>query len=149
MPATRVPPPLWALIWVAAQAVLTRLAGGRRRFPGQTVVTATLAVTGVALAGAGARELRRHGTQLEPMDPSKTVTLVSSGIYRRTRNPIYLALALLLSANAARTGRRRALLAVAGFVACLTPQIHAEERALQATFGDTYRDYRAATRRWL
>src|SRR6476659_2863953 len=81
-----------ALMWVVARLVpaarVDILAAG--------VVAAALALLGFALAAAGVIEFRRAQTTVNPMDPSSTSTLVTGGVYRVTRNPMYLGFVLIL-----------------------------------------------------
>lgn len=82
-----------------------------------------------------------------PIDPPKK--LVVTGLYRRTRNPMYLGVILLLSAECLLfpgAGLLTYALAIAtvfhGFV------VFYEEPALGARFGESYHDYCAQVPRW-
>ena len=76
--------------------------------------------------------------------------MVTDGIYRYSRNPMYLGMALLLAAWALWLGNAAALLGIVLFVALINRyQIRPEERILAAKFGDDYRNYCRRTRRWL
>ena len=146
---TRVVPPVLGLAWVGTQVAMTAVAGGRRRFPGQAVVAATLAAGGLAL-GAGAVGLfREAGTTPRPQEPAEASTLVTDGLYSYTRNPMYLSLLVQLLAVSVGTGRLRTLLAIPGMVWSLLPQIEAEEAALTERFGEQYTGYCARVQRWL
>jgi protein-S-isoprenylcysteine O-methyltransferase Ste14 len=75
---------------------------------------------------------------------------VVDGLYRFTRNPMYLGMLCILLGFAIRFGNLMGLLAVAAFVASITiTQIKPEERALGLIFGDAYRDYCRRVRRWI
>jgi protein-S-isoprenylcysteine O-methyltransferase Ste14 len=75
---------------------------------------------------------------------------VTSGIYRVTRNPMYVGLTLSLCAWGFWLGRPIAALGPLTFVAFIDRlQIVPEERALTARFGQAYADYRRRVRRWL
>jgi protein-S-isoprenylcysteine O-methyltransferase Ste14 len=102
----------------------------------------------VALAAVGS--LMGARTTLNPLNPAKATRLVTGGVFRISRNPLYLSLLLLLVAYAVRLAAPAAWLGPIVFVAYVTRfQIHPEERALQEKFGDAYRRYRTRTRRWL
>lgn len=89
-------------------------------------------------------------TTFNPLDPSRASTLVTGGIYRLSRNPIYLSLLLLLVAYAVRLGAWVEWLGPAVFVAYVTRfQIIPEERILAAKFGAAFHAYRQRTRRWI
>jgi protein-S-isoprenylcysteine O-methyltransferase Ste14 len=84
------------------------------------------------------------------MQPDRASSLVNTGIYQVTRNPMYLGMLLVLAALAAGFGQPLAVLPVFGFVGYLNRfQINAEERAMAALFGEQYQAYRKRVRRWL
>lgn len=121
--------------------------------PGRLVKTAVSGVLLVAAAVFGISAIIRFGragTTPYPHRPESASTLVTTGIYRVTRNPMYLGMALILTALAMWMAFPWSLLCVAGFVLYIDRfQIVPEERALTALFGDDYRRYRARVRRWL
>ena len=148
--APPIPPPVVALTSLAVQVALTRRAGGRRRFPGQRALAAGLATAAAVSSSVAARRLVTRGTTLDPMHPDQASALSTDGIFARTRNPMYLGLATLLTGTAVATGHLRSLLPVAAFVAWVDRlQIPAEEAALAQRFGVEYDAYRARTPRWL
>ena len=109
-----------------------------------------LAAAGVLLDVAALIAFRRAKTTVSPLSPQNSSTVVSSGVYRFTRNPMYLGLTCLLLAWAVYLASAWALLAVPAFMAYLTRfQIKPEERALTTRFGSTYAAYCARVRRWL
>lgn len=147
--APRVPPPVVALTALAVQSLLTRGAEPRP-LPGRRTLAISLAVAATAAPTAAFRQFLAADTTPDPMRPGDASTLVTEGVFARTRNPMYLGLGGLLAANAVRTGRFRSLLPLAGFVAWIDRlQVPAEEAALAERFGASYEDYRSAVRRWL
>ncbi len=93
---------------------------------------------------------RRIGTTVNPMHPQATRHLVTDGLHRYSRNPMYLGQLLLLIAWAIFLGNGLAMAFPALFGLYITRfQILPEERALAARFGDTYATYRREVRRWL
>jgi protein-S-isoprenylcysteine O-methyltransferase Ste14 len=75
---------------------------------------------------------------------------VDSGIYRFTRNPMYLGMLLVLTAGAVYLGNLAAFAVLPVFVVCMNRlQICPEERFMQEKFGEAYRDYTARVRRWI
>jgi protein-S-isoprenylcysteine O-methyltransferase Ste14 len=111
---------------------------------------AMIALAGVALSIAGIIAFRLARTTINPMKPEATSSLVRSGIYRFTRNPMYLGLCLLLIAWAVFLACPWALLGPLAFVLYMNRfQIGPEERALSALFGEEYSAYRSTVRRWL
>jgi len=88
-------------------------------------------------------------TSLDPMVPGKATKLVTKGLFRFSRNPMYLALLLALLAWGIWLGNAFNTLLAAGFVAYMNRfQIIPEEEALQQLFGKEYQDYCKRVRRW-
>jgi protein-S-isoprenylcysteine O-methyltransferase Ste14 len=107
-------------------------------------------VAGIGVALAGVVQFRRTGTTVDPLAPGKASALVDAGVYRWTRNPMYLGMALVLLGGALWRGSIPGVALVGGFCAYLTRfQILPEERALQAIFGDAYLRYMRRVRRWI
>lgn len=145
-----VPPPL---IFLTA-LVLGLLIDGRipDRLPDAPVWQRGLAVlpmvAGILFMVSGLRRFSKSGTRPEPWAPSSA--LVSSGIYRWTRNPMYLGMAMLyggialLFASLAAALLLLPVLAIMNFIV-----IRREEAYLARRFGAEYDAYRRRVRRWL
>ncbi|GAB5457359.1 MAG: isoprenylcysteine carboxylmethyltransferase family protein [Henriciella sp.] len=89
-------------------------------------------------------------TTVNPMAPEQAQHLVTSGLYRYSRNPMYLGLLCALLGAALYLENLAAFLGPVLFVWLMTElQIKPEERALQLKFGDAFTDYRQKTRRWI
>lgn len=85
---------------------------------------------------------------LSVLTPSSA--LVRNGVYRFTRNPMYLGFLLVLAAWAAFLSSLMSVLALPCFIAYINKyQIEPEERALLAKFGAEFEQYAAAVRRWI
>ncbi len=145
-----IPPLLVALcaglMWLCAEY----LPLGQFAFAGQRLLAVLLLCAALALMLAAAWSLLRARTTLDPQRPGRTTRLLTSGVFARSRNPIYLGDALLLAALAVGLGNALNFLLLPLFVAIIDRlQIAAEERALQRLFGDEYRAYCARVRRWL
>jgi protein-S-isoprenylcysteine O-methyltransferase Ste14 len=133
-------------MWLIARASPTSPLDLELRFG----IAATLGLAGFALAAAGVREFRVARTTVNPLQPGQAASIVTSGIYRHTRNPMYLGMLLLLAGWGAALGRTWPLLALPVFVAYLNRfQIRPEERALEQRFGAEFSGYAARVRRWL
>ena len=114
------------------------------------IVFGAIALAGGAIALAGDLEFKRARTTINPFRPQNTSSLVTSGIYRFTRNPMYLGLLLVLLGWAAFLCSALALIGPIVFVVYIDRfQIAPEERMLSAKFGTVYSDYVARVRRWL
>ena len=104
---------------------------------------------GIAIAVAGVIQFRRSHTTVNPMTPERTSALVSSGIYRYTRNPMYVGMLLALLAFSVVLASPASLLILPAFVVYMNRfQIAPEERALAALFGDSFAAYKRDVRRW-
>ncbi|MCT8127598.1 isoprenylcysteine carboxylmethyltransferase family protein [Alishewanella sp. BS5-314] len=115
-----------------------------------TVLALCLAVTGIAVALAGVLAFRRAKTTVDPRVPQQSSSLVLVGIYRYSRNPMYLGFLLLLAAFACYLQSLLALALLPLFVLYLNQfQIKPEERFLQQKFGKDYQVYLHNVRRWL
>jgi protein-S-isoprenylcysteine O-methyltransferase Ste14 len=146
----RIPPPVVAvavglLMWlVATRTAPVPLPRGLR-----VALALALAAIGVGLAGAGVATFRRARTTISPLTPDATSALVRTGVYRMTRNPMYLGMLLCLSAWAVYLSNALSLLLAGVFVLYMNRfQIAPEERALTAIFGEAYDTYRREVRRW-
>ena len=118
--------------------------------PGRVPIALTFVVTGAAVAIAGVVAFRRAATTVSPIRPDSASSLVTSGVYRLTRNPMYLGFLLVLIGWAVWLAHPLALLIALLFVAYMSRfQIDPEERALRAGFGDAFESHTRRTRRWL
>jgi protein-S-isoprenylcysteine O-methyltransferase Ste14 len=105
---------------------------------------------GAASGAAGVWSFHRARTTVNPWRPHASSTLVISGIYRWTRNPMYLGLLLALLGWGLYLANVYALMLACTFVPYMDRfQIRPEERALQHTFGQQFCDYCGQVRRWL
>lgn len=110
----------------------------------------SLLTAGLVIPLAGVLSFKRHGTTPDPRVPEQSSALVTSGIYRCSRNPMYLGFVLLLLTQAVFLNSLWLLFLIALFVAYLQRfQILPEERAMQQLFGDSYRLYCQKVRRWI
>lgn len=149
--APRVPPvAVFGVVALLMWAAAAWLPPPRIRLPGRTAVAILLLLAAGAVGIAGVRAFARARTTVDPLRPERAAALVTTGIYRRTRNPMYVALAIALLAWAVWLAQPLTLAGVVAFVAWMNRyQIAAEERALQALFGPEFDRYRSDVRRWL
>jgi protein-S-isoprenylcysteine O-methyltransferase Ste14 len=117
-------PPLWSAGWITAASVC-------------------LAVIGAAIAGAG---LAKLGRNIVPwVAPRPGAPLETDGVYRWTRNPIYLGILVASAGWVLWRARIELLIVWALLVIVLTVKAHVEQRHLLAAFGDDYRSYAERT----
>jgi protein-S-isoprenylcysteine O-methyltransferase Ste14 len=123
--------------------------------PVQAVFRLSVPVLGVALALAGFSIMMWAWWQFKMGDvaicpTAKTARLLTGGIYRFSRNPMYLGMVSMLFGLAAYVGTPPFYLAAAGYLAVLNfvfcPY---EETKLESTFGQEFLNYKARVRRWL
>ena len=105
---------------------------------------------GSAIVLAGVLTFRRMKTTVNPLTPEATTTVVTSGIYRFTRNPMYLGFLLILVGWAINLSNLLAFVFLPPFVWYMNRfQILPEERALASKFGEVFTRYTRSVRRWL
>jgi len=113
-------------------------------------VALALLVIGQSISISGMVAFRRAKTTMNPIKPGAASSLVSSGVYRFTRNPMYLGLSVSLLGWAMFLSNPLALLGVPLFVLYINRfQINPEERVLSSLFGAEYTAYKEKVRRWL
>lgn len=147
----RIPPLLVAVLTALAMLVLSRVAPGLAfAWPWRVAGGLALVAVGGMVALAGVVEFRRRRTTVNPMTPGAASAIVSSGVYRWSRNPMYLGFLCALAGVAVYLSNVAAVVMIALYVAYMNRyQIEPEERALLAKFGPEYAAYMASVRRWL
>ena len=147
----KIPPPFVALalallMWVASSAAEPIDVPFALRLG----IALVLVVVGQSISISGMVAFRHAKTTMNPIKASAASSLVSSGVYRFTRNPMYLGLLLTLLAWTVFLSNPVALLFVPLFVLYMNRyQIGPEERVLSSLFGAEYADYKKRVRRWL
>lgn len=149
MNAPRLYPLMFMAVLIVAQFVFNALFPALRLWKAPlTWVGAAPLVIGLALVLTAAGVFRRRGTTLHPF--GAPAVLVQNGLYRYTRNPMYLGMLLILTGVALGLGQVLAILMLPLFVAVIARQnIRHEEMALAAQFVEDYRLYCQRVRRWL
>jgi protein-S-isoprenylcysteine O-methyltransferase Ste14 len=107
-----------------------------------------LILIGLALVAAGIRNFLRAATPVPTNEPART--LVTTGIHRFSRNPIYLGMFLIYAGIGVAARSPSALILLLPLAATIRYGVVAREEAyLERRFGDAYREYKARVRRWL
>ncbi|WP_232231415.1 methyltransferase family protein [Maribacter sp. 1_2014MBL_MicDiv] len=119
-------------------------------FFGRLMLAKFLVGIGMVIALLALIQFRLAITTVDPTKPDKAQSLVISGVFKFSRNPMYLALLLILLALGIFLGNAFNTLVAAGFVAYMNRfQIIPEEQILLNKFGHSFKDYCILTRRWL
>ncbi len=146
----RIPPPV---VGLAIAALMWAIAGWPPALDlpaaARTPLALALAFAGACFDLLGLRAFWRLRTTVNPLRPERSSALVTDGVYRITRNPMYVGMALLLLAWAIHLAGGWAFLGPVAFVAYITRfQIVPEERILRGRFPE-FDAYAARVRRWL
>lgn len=111
---------------------------------------AATALLGLAISLSGVATFKRARTTVDPRRPAGATTLITSGIYRYSRNPMYLGVLLVLIGWALFLSNLLSALLIVGFVLYINRyQILPEERLLQEKFGADFIAYKGKVRRWI
>jgi protein-S-isoprenylcysteine O-methyltransferase Ste14 len=142
-------PPVWLLLTLAAMAALHYLLPLARLIaPPVSYSGAGLIIIGIGIAAVSALSFSRAGTPVIPFEPS--TALVTGGLFRYTRNPMYLGMVLALTGTALLFGTLSVWLPIPVFIWVIRNNfILGEERFLEEIFGKQYVDYKSKVRRWL
>ena len=148
----KIKPPIVAMIAVIIMLMLDywlpsdKLGVGQYRLG----IVLGLVIIGLMLAITGVKKFIQAETTIHPDLKHGTNKLVTNGIYRISRNPMYLGICLNLLAISVWLNNWLAIGVCLGFVWYITQfQIKPEERFLQQRFGKQYEDYCHKVRRWL
>ena len=145
----KIPP---AVVWLVCALIMKSIAYVLPfvALPHLPVVAIVMTLIGIGAGIAGIWSFYKARTTINPLEPSEATHFVSEGIYRLSRNPMYVGLACCLVSWAIWLSYLLPCLGVLLFVAYMTRfQIIPEERVLRQKFGDEYQNYRLKVRRWL
>jgi protein-S-isoprenylcysteine O-methyltransferase Ste14 len=135
-----------ALMWATARATPQLMV----IYSGSLALASLVAALGIAATAAGVLAFKRANTTVNPHHPTNSTFVVTTGIYRLTRNPMYLGMLLVLLAWLLYLSNIAAATFPLLFVAYITRyQIQPEERVLIGKFGAPYEAYLRSVRRWV
>jgi len=147
----KVPPPIVTILFAIAMWVISLLApiidvDTTARW----VAMAVVLVAGFTFSLLGILSFRKAATTVNPLKPETASSLVNSGIFQVSRNPMYVGFVLYLLAWAIYLSSAWVFLFIIGFVLYINRfQIEPEERALLVLFGAEFEKYQSEVRRWL
>lgn len=145
-------PPIALVVLVAALMGLVPWAmpAFMFEFSFRRISSVSLWIIGAIVSGLGIVSFRRARTTVNPMKPDSASSLVTSGIYRWTRNPMYLGFLGILLGWAVFLSNTSAFLFLPAFILYINRfQIEPEEKALHSVFGARFEAYTLRVRRWL
>ena len=120
------------------------------KFIYQKIIACVFIGTGAIVALSGVFAFIKLSTTVDPRCPKKASKLVIIGVYKYSRNPMYLGLLLIISGIAVYFGALSSIIVILLFVVFINKyQIVPEETALQEKFGESYTHYVQSVRRWL
>ena len=150
---TRLPPPLIEGLALACVVLLWKFASNLQLnipFSLGLSIGVILCLAGVFIALSALGLFKRNKTTVMPFKPEKTSALVTSGIYSLSRNPMYLGMSCVILGVIFMLRQPLGIMALGAAAAYLTKfQIIPEERALEASFGEAYLQYKTRVRRWI
>ena len=140
--------PAWFLVTVAIMVALHVFLPGYRWLAWQWKAIGALSIlAGLLVVIVADKQFKHHGTTIKPFQTSSA--LVTDGVFRYSRNPMYLGMVLVLIGIAICLGSVTPLILLPVFAWLITGRfIQTEEKALQDQFGQHYVDYQASVRRW-
>ncbi|MBA4744250.1 MAG: isoprenylcysteine carboxylmethyltransferase family protein [Muricauda sp.] len=146
----KVPPALVMLVFGGIMYVLDRfLPVGEFDFFGKKLLIWSLFGFGSLVILISVIQFLVKKTTTDPLNPNKASKLITNGIYKFTRNPMYLGMLLFLLAFGLKLGNAFNTIIAAGFVSYMNRfQIKPEEEVLAKMFGKEYNIYCKLTRRW-
>ncbi len=147
----KIPPPLFAIIVAIAMWCTSMLSPALHvPFEPHVFLAAFVACVGGVFAAAGAISFWRAKTAVNALKPASASSLVTSGVYRITRNPMYVGSLFALIGWAIFLSNLSTILGPVLFMLYIHRfQIIPEQRALSAKFGQAYTDYARRVRPWL
>ena len=146
---TKIPPPILALIMIVL-IYLSSFFIESTTFNYQGSLSVLVLILGLACAIPSFKLFARYKTTISPLKPSDATALVTEGMYRYSRNPMYLGLLLLTIASTIWFGTWFGIIINILFIFLINfLQIIPEEEALLEIFGEEYEEYRKNVRRWI
>jgi len=148
----KIPPAIIAIMALITMVIIAKsLPQFSFLLPNKLLIAIVVAITGISIAAAGVVAFRKLQTTVNPTKPGTASTLAVDGIYKWSRNPMYLGILLFLIACGIYAANLIALVVMPFvFLVYMTVyQIKPEEDALTLIFGEDFVQYKARVRRWL
>lgn len=145
----KIPPPIIALLFIVL-IYLSTFVVRPIYFKAQSIIAIILFILGLTIMGLAVRQFKHAGTTIDPLKPETAGSLVATGPFKYSRNPMYLGMAIIILCTGIFWGAYITIIALPLFVVYLNHfQIIPEERAMTKIFPEQYVDYCAKVRRWI
>lgn len=146
----KIPPPMILLIAGFAIWFLRNIAPIPFAYSLRAILGALFIIFGFGLDLSGLLEFRKFQTTMNPLKPENASKIVQTGIYSKTRNPMYLGMVFILIGWSIINKASFGILVIPIFIKYIeTFQIKPEEEILSSQFGAEYDNYRSKTARWI
>ena len=114
------------------------------------IFSVLLLISGIIIIRTAFVSFKNHQTTINPLNLTKTSSLVTTGVFKYTRNPMYLGMVFILLSITLKFNLYGGLIVILFFFYFITKfQISPEEKAMENLFGEEFKNYKKTTRRWL
>ena len=145
----KIPPPIITLI-CGLGIYFSRPLFPKYNYISTDIIAASFLLLGIITLITAVLSFRIQSTTVNPLQPEKASSLVVSGIFKYSRNPMYLGMLLILISMTIKFNFVGGILIIFAFIAFITKfQIIPEEIVLERLFGDEFTRYKKKTRRWI
>ena len=146
---TKIPPPLVTLIF-GFIIFLTKNIFPKIKIYNNIVLGSLFILIGILIASSSILLFKRYRTTITPINPKSATKLITSGIYKFSRNPMYFSLLLLLTGISIMINPIGGFIFIPIFILYLNLfQILPEEKAMTDLFKDEFLEYKNSVRRWI
>lgn len=147
----KIPPPVVGLVCALIMWLISRfLPGADFNFPLRNLISLSLLGLALCIDISALLKFKSLKTTINPMKPDDSSSLAAKGVYKYTRNPMYLGLLIILFSWGIYLGNYMSMLLLPIFVWYMTVfQIIPEEKALENKFNEKYYQYKQKVRRWI
>ncbi len=145
----KIPPPIVTIVFIAL-AYVSAISGPNDYYGRFLSVAFGFILTGFTAIIIANVQFKRASTTINPMSPETASTLVETGLFSQSRNPMYVGMAMILTGFCVYFGSLFGMIAIPAFVQYMNRfQIIPEEDALKSIFGQRYSNYCNTVRRWV
>jgi len=145
----KIPPPIITLI-CGLGIYFSRPLFPKYNYISIDIIAASFLLLGIIILITSVLSFKRRSTTVSPLQPENASYLVVSGIFKYSRNPMYLGMLLILISMTIKFNFVGGILIIFAFIAFITKfQIIPEETALERLFGKEFTRYKKKTKRWI